>query len=145
VLAYDKSVDQVMSFKYLGANSENKQWKSEKRCKAKADQSSHDVRLRDIIWRNMKYINLRSKIRMYKTYMKLVMKQERKQATFSKINGNEDFKMHYFARQNLQRRHRQYVIRMKYHKMDQNQKTSMERSCRMNDNRFAKIAKNVIT
>jgi len=88
-----------MSFKYLGVNSENRQWKSEKRCKPKADQSSHDVRLRDIIWRNMKYINLRSKIRMYKTYMKLVMKQERKQATFNKINGNEDFKMHYFTRQ----------------------------------------------
>jgi len=66
-----KSVDQIVTFKCLGANiMSNRNLKEEMQIQTiKAAMMSGY--LRDIIWRN-KYISLRSKIRIYKGYVKLV-------------------------------------------------------------------------
>jgi len=50
----------------------HKQWKPRKRGASANEQSSHDVYLRDIIWKN-EYTNSRNKIRIYKTCVRPVM------------------------------------------------------------------------
>lgn len=69
---YNRSVEQVMTFKYLGANiTSNRNLKEEVKAQTtKASQISGY--LRDIIWRN-KYMSTRSKVRIYKTCVRPVM------------------------------------------------------------------------
>lgn len=69
---YDQSVEQVMSFKYLGANiTSNRDLRSE--VKAQTTKASMiSGYLRDLIWRN-KYMSTRSKVRIYKTCVRPVL------------------------------------------------------------------------
>ena len=69
---YNQTVNQVMSFKYLGANiTSNRDLKEEVRTQVtKATLISGF--LRDIVWRN-KYMSIRSKTRIYKTCVRPIM------------------------------------------------------------------------
>ncbi|XP_044760217.1 uncharacterized protein LOC123317675 [Coccinella septempunctata] len=69
---YDQSVEQLMSFKYLGANiTSNRNLKNE--VKAQTTRATlMSGYLRDFFWRN-KYVSTRSKVRIYKTCVRPVM------------------------------------------------------------------------
>lgn len=69
---YDKSVEQVMSFRYLGAHITSNRNLKEEVQKQTVKAAMMAGYLRDIIWRN-KYMRLESKVRVYKTCVRPVM------------------------------------------------------------------------
>ncbi|XP_048522437.1 uncharacterized protein LOC125504463 [Dendroctonus ponderosae] len=69
---YNQSVEQVMAFKYLGANiTSNRNLKEEVR-NQRSKATLISGYLRDIIWRN-KHMSIGSKVRIYKTCVRPVM------------------------------------------------------------------------
>lgn len=72
LVVYNQSVDQVMRFKYLGVNITNDRNLREEVKDQTTKASIISRYLRDIIWKN-KYMNIKSKMRIYKTCIRPIM------------------------------------------------------------------------
>lgn len=148
---YDRSVEQVMSFKYLGANiTSNRNLKSEvKEHTVKASLISGF--LRDVIWRN-KYMSINSKVRIYKTCVRPILSyavETRAETTTTKrlLRTTEMRTLRSITGYTLRDRQRSEEIRNKCNTEDIVRWSRMRRREwnnhveRMSDDRLAKIAR----